>query len=150
MTPRRRVAVLGALILLLPVTGCGEDDPYAAYCAEVEAQQKPLTEALAQGGPTALIAALPSFEALAEKAPDDLADEWRTVVGSISDLVDALEAAGVDPDTYDRETPPDGLDDEEQDRIDAAARGLTRPATVEALTGVQQQARDVCKLPLAF
>ena len=71
-------------------------------------------------------------------------------MGSISALVDTLEEAGVDPATYDRETPPAGLTDDERDRIDAAARGLTRPGTVDALEGVEQQARDVCKTPLSF
>ena len=151
-TVRRTLAALGALLVVgLPLGACGgDDDPFAAYCAEVKEQQKPLSEALGAGGPTALIQALPSFEALAAQSPDDIADEWRTLVDSISTLVDALEGAGVDPATYDRDAPPDDVTDDEQGSIDAAARRLTRPATVAALEGVQQQARDVCKTPLSF
>lgn len=149
---RRALAALGAWVLLaVPLAGCGgDDDPYATYCAEVKSQQKPLSEALAVGGPLALIQALPSFEQLAAVSPDDLADEWRTLVDSISTLVGALEDAGVDPADYDRDDPPEDLTDADQDRIDAAARRLTRPGTVAALDGVQQQARDVCKTPLSF
>lgn len=143
-----RVAVAAAVLLL--AAGCGEDDPFAAYCEQVSEQQEPITEALAGDGPTALLAALPSFEALAAEAPEDIADEWRTVIDAVSGLETALEEADVDPATYDRADPPPGVDQEERDRIDAASRALTRPATIAALAGVQQQARDVCKTPLSL
>lgn len=132
------------------LTACGEDDPYADYCAEVKAQQKALTEAQAAGGATALIDALPSFRALQEESPRDLADEWDQIVGRIEALVAALEDADVDPSTYDRDEPPAGLSDEEKTAIDAAARELTAASTVQATEGVQQHALDVCKTPLAF
>jgi hypothetical protein len=145
-----------AVLLLAPLLGgalsaCGgEDDPFAAYCAEVRDQQTALTEALATEGPTALIEALPSFEALAEQAPDDISDEWTTLTGAIEGLVEALEDADVDPASYDREQPPAGVTAEQQADIDAAARRLTAPETVAALEAVQQQARDVCKTPLSL
>lgn len=128
----------------------GEDDPFAAYCAEVRDQQTALTEALATEGPTALIGALPSFEALSEEAPDDISDEWSTLVRAIEGLVTALEDADVDPGSYDRAEPPPGVTEEEQAEIDAAARRLTAPDTVAALEAVQQQARDVCQTPLSL
>ena len=141
---------LVALLLGTALVGCGEDDPFAAYCDEVQAQQKAITEALATEGPTALIEALPSFQALSDKAPNDIADDWSMLVGGIEGLVEALEDADVDPATYDRETPPDGVTDEQQAAIDAAARRLTAPETAIALEAVQQQARDVCKTPLSL
>lgn len=145
---RGRVALAAAVLVL--TAGCGEEDPFAAYCEQVGEQQAAITEALAGDGPTALLAALPSFEALAAEAPADIADEWRTVLDALTGLQGALEQAGVDPATYDRADPPPGVDQDERDRIDAAARALTRPATIAALAGVQQQARDVCKTPLSL
>ena len=137
------------LSLCAALAGCGgEDDPFAAYCDEVKEQQKPLTETLAEPGPTALIEALPSFEALAEEAPEDISDEWSTLTGAIEGLIGALDEAGVEPDTYDRDQPPTDVTEEEQAAIDAAARRLTAPETALALEAVQQQARDVCKTPL--
>ncbi len=141
---------LAALLLLPGLAGCGEDDRFADYCEEVKTQQRPLTEAAAQEGATGLIVALPSFEALQEKSPPDIADEWATVTRRIQVLVDALEEAGVDPATYDRENPPEGLSEEDRAAIDAAARELASPAVVVALEGVQQQARDVCKTPMSL
>lgn len=148
---RRPVLALAAAALALSVTGCGaDDDPFTAYCDEVQAQQTALSEALAGAGPTALIEALPSFEALAEKAPGDIADEWTTLTNAIEGLVETLAEADVDPSTYDREQPPDGVSAEEQQDIDVAARRLTQPETARALEAVQQQALDVCKTPLSL
>jgi hypothetical protein len=144
----RRAAVPVALLLALTLSGCGEDDPYADYCAVVKAQQKDLTEAFADRGPTALIEALPSFRALEEEAPRDIADDWGVVVSRIDALVAALDDAGVDPATYDAKKPPAGLSAEEEIAIRAAAGELAGPAAATALTGVDQQARDVCKTPL--
>jgi len=156
----RSGAVLCAAVILLCAAGCGsadEDDPYAIperfqdYCEEVESRQAPISDALSSGGQASgLIRALPSFEALAEKSPDDIADEWDIVIDRIRDLVDALDAAGVDPDSYDRRDPPAGLDADERAAIDAAATALVSAATGQAMGGVQQQARDVCKTQLAL
>ncbi|WP_183094967.1 hypothetical protein [Nocardioides stalactiti] len=153
----RGVAAGAALLVLLTGCGGGDDDPYAVperfedYCEEVEAQQVLISDALSAGGDTSgLIKALPSFEALAAKSPDDIAEEWETVVDRIHDLVAALDAAGVDPDTYDRKDPPAGLDPDAKDDIDAAATALVSATTASAIADVQQHARDVCKTPLTL
>ncbi|UMG92626.1 hypothetical protein [Nocardioides sp. TF02-7] len=105
---------------------------------------------MAAGGRTGLVAALPSFEALAERSPDDIADEWTVVVARTRQLVDALEAAGVDPATYDRRRPPPGTTPAQRQAIDAAAQALVSTTTGSAMAAVQQHARDVCKTPLAL
>jgi hypothetical protein len=143
---------------LLTLAGCGtdEDDPYAvpeefrAYCEEVEAQQAAIGEALASGPTTGLIEALPSFRALAAEAPRDVADAWDTLITRTDALADALDAAGVDPATYDRADPPAGLTREQRRAIDAAATALAAPATAAATAEVEQHARDVCKSPLSL
>ena len=162
---RRRTAVRGVVAAVaaaasLGLAGCGSedsDDPYAIperfqdYCDEVSEQQVVLGEALASGGETSgLIAALPIFETLAAEAPDDISDDWDVVIDRISDLVAALDAADVDPDTYDRRQPPAGLTREQKGAIDAAARALVSRATASAMGSVQQHARDVCKTPLTL
>jgi hypothetical protein len=142
-----------ALLVVAPLVlaGCGEDDdPFEAYCKEVKAQQEALSEDLAGGGATGLIDALPEFKKLQDKSPGDLKDEWQTVTSRIADLVEALDVAGIEPDTYDRTKPPAGLTDEQQDAIDAAAQAMATPEMKVALDGVEQQARDVCRTPLSL
>jgi hypothetical protein len=141
------ILVVGSLLM----AGCGDDDdPFASYCDEVEAQRPALSEDLAAGDATGLIEALPEFEKLAAKAPDDIQDEWDTVTSRIGDLVTALEDADVDPATYDRTQPPPGLTADEKAAIDTAAQALVTPEMTQALNGVEQQARDVCKTPLTL
>lgn len=145
---QRAARWVAGVLLLTTLVGC-QSDPFADYCDEVATQQKAISEALAEGGPTALMSALPSFEALREKSPSDLRDEWDTVVTRIESLAEALDAAEVDPETYNADDPPEGLAAEAKARIDAAADQVASPAMARALSGVQQQARDVCKNPLS-
>ena len=149
-----RVPPLAASLVVVAfmlLVGCGDDDdPFAAYCEEVEDQRPALSEDLGGGGATGLVEALPELERLAAKSPDDIEDEWDTVTSRIADLVTALEDADVDPATYDRKRPPADLTAEEKDAIDAAAQALATPEMAAALDGVEQQARDVCKTPLTL
>lgn len=136
------------VLVLTTLAGCGEDDPYADYCGVVTDKQQELSDVLGAGGPNALLNALPTFRELEDAAPDDIRDDWKIVVAGLDSLEDALQDADVDPATYDRDDPPEGLTDEEKDRIDAAAGELTAPDSVAAFAAVEQQARDVCKTPL--
>jgi hypothetical protein len=140
---RAAAALLAAALL---VTGCA--DQKEKYCDAVEDHQQELGEILGGGSPDALLKALPIFRDLADDAPEDLRDEWKTVIDAVAGLQEALEDAGVDPETYDRDHPPEGLSQADQDAIDAAARQLTSEETVTALSGVDQQAKDVCGTPL--
>lgn len=150
---RRGLPALGALLACVllgaGLTGCG-GDPQAAYCDAVQDHRTELGELLGSGGPDALLRALPVFRDLAEQAPSDLRDEWRTVVDAVEGLENALDDAGADAATYDRDSPPAGVTDAQRDAIDAAAKELTSPQTVTAFEGVQQQAKDVCGTPLSL
>lgn len=142
---RRLLAVLLVAPLL---AGCG-GDPQEEYCAAVRDHQAELSDIVSGGGPDALLEALDVLRDLQDQAPRDIADEWQHVVARLEALQEALDEAGVDPATYDRDHPPDGLSGEQVDRIDAAARELGSGTTLRALQDLEQQARDVCKTPLA-
>lgn len=145
---RRGIAAL-ALVLLPLTAGCG-GDPKDAYCAAVREHQTELSDIVSASGQDSLIRALTIFRDLQDKAPADITDEWQQVVSRIEALESALDAAGVDPATYDRKKPPAGLSDEQQARIDAAARELGSGATLAALGALDQEARDVCQTPLSL
>jgi len=148
-TSSARVVAAALVLALVPlVAGCGsrQDD----YCAAVKDHQSELTDITSGSGNDALIRALPIFEDLQSKAPDDIVDDWQQVVGRIKALDQALHDAGVDPATYDRNHPPAGLGADDKARIDAAARELGSQATVQALLSLDQEARDVCQTPLTL
>lgn len=139
----RRAALV--LLAALSLGGCS-DDPYADYCDTVLEHQDALTEAVAGGGPDALLSVLPELRELRDASPGDVADEWQQVVGRLEALEDALDAAGVDAGSYDRGEAD--VTEEERTAIDAAGRELVRPETAQALSVLETQVRDVCQTPL--
>jgi hypothetical protein len=136
-----------ALVVVSLLAGCS-DDPYDAYCEVVTDNQDELTRTIDEGGPDVLLRALPVFRDLEEAAPSDIRDDWQIVVNGLAALESALDDAGVDPATYDRENLPEGVSEAERDRIDAAAEDLRTEESEAAFAAVEQQARDVCKTPL--
>ncbi|KRC49042.1 MULTISPECIES: hypothetical protein [unclassified Nocardioides] len=150
---------LPLVVLLLAVAGGAayllvgpddSDDPFASYCDAVVDHREDIGAARSAGAETGLLRALPAFEELADEAPEDIRDEWRIVVDRVSDLRDALDDAGVDPASYDPEKPPEGLSADQRKAIRTAAVRLGAEDTAAALSGVEQQARDVCKTPLSL
>jgi hypothetical protein len=140
--------LLVAALLLPLVAACGSDQD--EYCDAVASHQQQLSDIVGGGDPDALLKALDIFEELRDEAPGDITDEWQQVVSRIEALRDALDAAGVDPATYDRDNPPTDLDAEDKAAIDAAAKQLGSGTTLRALQDLDQQARDVCKTPLTL
>ncbi len=142
----RRLAVLALLVPLLAGCGDSSDD----YCNAVSDNQQHLSEIVGTGQPDALLDALDIFKQLQDKAPGDITDEWQQVVTRIEALRGALDDAGVDPATYDRDKPPAGVTEEQKAVIDAAAKELGSGTTLRAFQDLDQQARDVCKTPLTL
>jgi hypothetical protein len=146
---RRLAAAVASLCLVGLLTSACKSDT-EKYCDEVKAQQQRLTELAANPDPAKIFDVLPPYEALAAKAPDDIKDEWATVIDRYQQLRAALSDAGVSPQEYASSTWRKGLSEGQVNGILRAAAGLVDPATRDALNGVQQQARDVCQTPLSF
>jgi hypothetical protein len=142
-------AVLAAFLVVPLLAGCGGDE-FEGYCGAVKDHQAELTDITSTGEPDAQLKALAIYRELRDEAPDDVRDEWQQVVVSLEGLQDALDDAGVDPATYDPKKPPEGVTQEQQDAIAAAATEVGSRATQQALAGVDQQARDVCHTPLTL
>jgi hypothetical protein len=141
-------AALAVAVLLLPLASCADEQE--SYCDAVQDRQEELAEIASEGGPTALLDALPIYRELRDEAPSDIRDEWQQVVGSLETLQEALEDAGVDPADFDPAEPPAGVSEDQLDAIASAADAVGSAETQEALRGVEQQARDVCKTPLGL
>jgi hypothetical protein len=147
LTARRALAALAlALGVVSGLAGCGGDD----YCGAVQDHQAELTDVTASGSPGALLAALPIFRDLADRAPEDIRADWKVFLHPLEELDAALSDAGVDPASYDRTHPPDGLTDAQSRTIEEASAALADPAVVRAFDSVQQQAKDVCHTPLSL
>ena len=137
--------LLVAVLLILPA-GCGgnsEDD----YCAALKSDQTIFAD---DGTGLELITNLPRLEALAAKAPDDLDDEWQTFTTSLEALRDAVKAAGLTPADFVDGRPPAGTSAAARTAIAQAATELSDDDVVTAASGIEQQAKDVCKLQLGL
>ena len=146
----RRLVPLAVALCLVGLLTSGCKSATEKYCDEVKAQQKTLTDLAANPDPDKIFAVLPPYEALAAKAPDDIKDEWATVIDRYQQLQSALSDAGVSAQEYAGNDWRKGLSEEQDNGVLRAAAGLVDPATRDALNGVQQQARDVCQTPLSF
>lgn len=139
------IGVAVAVLALLPLAACGGGK---SYCDAVRDHQSDLGSIAHDGGRTGLLQALPIFEDLQGKAPDDVADDWQVLVTRIRALDTALDRAGIDPARYDPKHPPAGLSPEDRVLIRRAAAELAASDTRQALATVQQEVLDVCHTPL--
>jgi hypothetical protein len=142
----RRLVLLGMLVPLL--VACGDEKD--GYCDAVAEHQEHLSEIVGSGEPDAMLQALDVFQDLQDQAPSDITDEWQQVVGSVEALQGALDDAGVDGATYDRDHPPSDVTAEQKKAIDDAASRVGGAETLQAIKDLDQQARDVCHTPLTL
>jgi hypothetical protein len=144
---RSRLALL-AVALLLPLTACG--DPTADYCSDLKSHSKEIADMIGSDSPTALLDGLPMLRDLADKAPDDMTDDWQTYLGALGDLDKALDDAGVKAGDFVDGKPPSGLSTSDREAIAAAADQVAGEEVVAASEAIEQEARDVCKVNLGL
>jgi len=136
---------LVAALVLLP-TGCGASSE-DTYCAALKTDQTIFAD---DGTGLALINNLPKLEKLAAQAPDDLDDEWQTFTSALETLRDTITEAGLDPGDFEHGRPPAGTSAALARKIAQAANELSDDDVVTAASGIEQQAKDVCKLQLGL
>jgi hypothetical protein len=148
MTVRRTTSAALTLALLVLAAGCG--DPEKAYCGALKSDQKMFAEMQDDTSGLALLKHRTALHQLADQAPDDLTDEWQTFLGAIDAFAGTLHDAGVAPGDFVDGQPPAGLSAEARTRIADAANELASEDVVTAANGIEQQAKDVCKLQLGL
>ena len=139
-------AVLG-LVLAGTAGGCGSQEK--SYCEALRADRQVFAEMESDSG-TGLLDQLPALQRLGAKAPDDLQDEWQTLLNAVETFRDALRRAGVRPEDFHGGNPPAGLDPATRRAVAEATSALTAPDVVAAATGIEQHALDVCKVQLGL
>jgi hypothetical protein len=147
--PRVARTLVVLLVGLGAVSGCGED-PIDSYCSDLGAHRKQIADMLDSTSPDALFARLDVMKDLAHKAPPDLQDEWQTFLDAVQGLDRALKDAGVKPSDFVGGRPPAGLSAADRTAIIEAADQLSSDDVVQAASGIEQEARDVCKINLGL
>lgn len=146
--PRTLATALAVATLLGSLTACG--DPAEAYCSALQSDQKLFAEMQDDTTGLALLRHRAALHDLADKAPDDLTDEWQTFLGAVDAFAATLSEVGVKPDDFVDGKAPAGLSEADHTRIVNAANELSSDDVVEAANGIEQQAKDVCKVQLGL
>jgi hypothetical protein len=143
---KRFAFALVVLLLGTTLAGCGG----TSYCDTLSADRVKLDDMISSQRHDALLTGLPVLTGLADKAPDDLTDEWQTFLNAVEGLRDALKAAGLPTSAYRDGKIPASVTGVKREDIVAAATTLASGDVVSAVTGIETQARDVCKQNLGL
>lgn len=149
--PRRSApTLLAGVLVLTSLAGCASETEQ--YCDELKDQKQTLSDlAGAETPPSdALEQTREVFADLHDAAPADIKDEWFMLLNAYETLVEAFDAAGTTPAEYDPDSPPEGVTDDEVQRIEDAAAKLASRRVLDAADGLEQHARDVCKVDLGL
>jgi hypothetical protein len=149
MSTRRWGAAVAGAVLLLNASGCG-GDPEKDYCAALKGDQELFAAMQDDTSGLALLKHRSDLHALADRAPDDLRDEWQTFLGAVDAFAKTLDDLHVAPGDFQDGQPPAGLSAADRALIANAASELSSADVVEAANGIEQQAKDVCKLQLGL
>jgi hypothetical protein len=144
------LALTGVLVVSL-LGGCASDTD--RYCGELRQQKQTLSDLAVQSekpGNDVLANTLDVWRKLRDKAPDDIHDEWDTLVFALEGVVEAFDAAGTSLADYDPAHRPPGVSDAEAKRIEDSAGELTSSRVTKAGDSVEQHARDVCQVDLGL
>jgi hypothetical protein len=148
MRTRRLLTLAVTAALLLSLQACGDQEK--TYCSALASDQKMFAEMQDDTSGLGLLRHRATLHALADKAPDDLTDEWQTFLGALDAFAATLRRVGVDPGDFVGGQPPAGLSAADRSRVAQAASELSDADVVEAANGIEQHAKDVCKLQLGL
>jgi hypothetical protein len=137
-----------ALVLVTAVAGCGDKE--ASYCAALTTDQKTFAAMQDDTSGLGLLKHRAMLHDLSDKAPDDLTDEWQTVLGAIDAFAKTLDETGVKAGDFVGGQAPPGLSEADRTKIATAASELASDDVVQAADGIEQQAKDVCKVQLGL
>lgn len=133
------------------LTGCASATE--TYCSTLEDEQqqlKELAEGAAEQNDDIFGETLSVFDELQSEAPDDIVDEWDTLIFALEGLIGAIDEAGLDAGEYEPGRTPDGVTREQLAAIQTAAAELVSEQVVAAGKGIEDHARDVCDVELTL
>lgn len=148
MTPGRVSLAVGVL-LAASLTGCASDTEQ--YCGTLRSDRPTLNRLASTSRPGSHVVprTLAVFTDLRDKAPDDIRDEWDTMVFAWQTLGAAFRRAGVDPAAY-RPGKTPGVSARQDQAIRDAAAQLSSARVLDASRGIEQHAQDICNVDLGL
>lgn len=146
------VVVLGAVLTACSGGSDSNDskDSGGSYCKEVAAA-KPIFADLASGDLAQLEKGFETFHQLADEAPAEIKDEWKTLDGAATSIEGQLKDAGLkfsDLAGIQQGTIPEGVDMSKLTGLAADLQKLSNPDVAAARSAIAKQAKDSCDVEL--
>lgn len=148
---RLSIAIAALTLSLGSLTACGSD-ANSAYCKELKSD-KAYFDSFSGDSPdlSKLDDAFNRLHSLADKAPDEIADDWKTLDKAITSITNALKDAGIDFGDIAKMQQgqlPKGADPQ---KIAALAPKLQAMASAKVKTAsknIEKHAKDTCDVTL--
>ena len=147
------VAALGLCLL----TACGDDKGDKAsggsggdYCADLKAAKKEV-DALKGGDFSDLQKTTDAMKKLSSEAPDEIKDDWATLLDGFNKLVGALKKAGLsdeDMATLQSGQIPDGVNMDALNSLMTEIQALDTDEFQKAGDAINKHAKDKCGIDL--
>jgi len=154
--------VIGSVALTLAATGltaCGSDsssDSSASggdYCSELKADQAFFNDLSGSSSdPAQLDQVFERMHTLADKAPDEVADDWKTLDGAFTTLESALSDAGIKPSdlaALQNGQVPKGVDPSKLQSIAPKLQSLSSSDVTDAAKRISDDAKKTCGVDLS-
>ena len=141
-------------MLLLVSTGLSGCSGTRSYCSSLGEDKVRLNRLAADAGKAGTAGADALGETvgvladLRDQAPDDISDEWVTLVGALEGLVDAFRASGATPGDFAGGSKPEGVTRGQYDAVQQAVAELRSTRVQQAGKSIEQHGLDVCKVDL--
>ncbi|WP_028652056.1 hypothetical protein [Nocardioides halotolerans] len=138
------------------LTACGDDDGGGKaggsgdYCKDLKSAKKEV-DALKGGDFSDLQKTTDAMHQLADEAPDEIKDDWETLVKGVDKLVDALKKAGLDDDdmaALQSGQIPDGVDMAALQSLMTEIQALDTEEFQKAGDNINKHAKDECGVDL--
>jgi hypothetical protein len=148
-------AAAAAALGLCLLTACGDDGGDTAggsgdYCSDLKDAKKEV-DALKGGDFSDLEKTTDAMHKLADEAPDEIKDDWETLVNGVDKLVAALKKAGLDDDdmaTLQSGQIPDGVDMTALQSLMDELQSLDTEEFQAAGDNINKHAKDECGVDL--
>ena len=154
----KRTLLVGLVLAAGTLTGCGGDDADTGatdtetYCTQLKADKKYFS-AFSGGDvdPSQFGEALDRFHTLADAAPDDIAQEWDVLDGTLSKVERALAEAGIETEDLaglQEGEVPKGVDMGKLAGLAPKLQELNSPELQDAAKAIQTHAKSACDVDL--
>ena len=155
----RTSAILAGLALTTGVlTGCSGGGEAAmtdteAYCEQLRTDEKFFSAVSgADADPSQFGEAVDRLHGLADKAPDEIAEEWGTLDTAFTEVETVLAEAGITPEDLaglKRGEIPEGVDVSKLRAIGPKIKQLDSPELQDAATTIRKHAKSECGVTMS-